>query len=142
MQAVEWKPGVARVVEAREVEGPQLGVDARVLDVARHAVGRDVAVDAYLRGNALRDRAVAGQALVSRDLPPLGVALQALVHPFEGRVRLAEASRRDQRAQLRGGDRRDGKVGRDHQCRGRQPASHATHPAHHAPPHRSCAYPR
>jgi len=51
------------VVEAPLVEGPQLALDAGVLDVAGHAVGRDVAVHADLLRDSLCDRLVAVEAL-------------------------------------------------------------------------------
>ena len=67
MQPVQREAGLSPVVEPALVKRPQLGVDAGVFDVARNAVGRDVAVDPPLLSDAVGDRFVAGQAPVCRD---------------------------------------------------------------------------
>jgi len=78
--------GVARlgcVVEGGLVEGTELGVDAGVLDVARHAVVADVSVDSLAGVDPLRDGLVAGETTPRGDLLAGLVALLAVLETFE-----------------------------------------------------------
>jgi hypothetical protein len=67
VQTVEREAGLGSVIEALDVERPQLGVHSGVLDVTRDAIAGSVAVDTLALGNPLRDRLVTRQALLRCD---------------------------------------------------------------------------
>lgn len=83
VQPINRKARLRRMVERTLIEGTQLRIDAGMLDVTRHAIGRHSAMDTALLRDSFCDRLVAGEALVGRDLSPRGVALEALADPLE-----------------------------------------------------------
>jgi hypothetical protein len=83
MAAVEREASFLQMVEALLVEWPDVGVAARVLDVADGALVADVAVNAGPLRDAVGDRLVAGQALLRRHTLAGLMALLAGLEPLE-----------------------------------------------------------
>jgi len=100
--AVEDESRLELVIECLRLDHADLGVRARVLDMAGDAVGPGLAVDALLRGDPLGDGLVALEALRGGD--PLSglVAFLAVVQPFPLGVRSRERARRDELPELLG----------------------------------------
>ena len=90
VQSVEGEAGLGSVVERARVEGPQIRIDAGVLDVARDAAARRITVHPAPRANPLRDRLVALQAAGGCDLPSRLVTLLTVGRALQGSVRPRE----------------------------------------------------
>jgi hypothetical protein len=91
------------VIERLLIERAELAVRPGMLDVARHAVALDVAVDADAPRDAVGDRLMARETLVGHHAAPTLVAFLAARDALQIRVRLRQRTRRDERAQLRVG---------------------------------------
>ena len=100
MLAVKRETGDTRVVEGRGIEGTKVGIDAGVLGVARLARSLDIFVDTDMPGHAVGHWLVTGQTFGRRHLLALFVTLLAVREPFEIRMRLGEAARGQEAAEL------------------------------------------
>jgi hypothetical protein len=89
MLAVERESGFGRMIEGPRVHVTQLGVDARVLDVAGHTVFRGP-MDAGSSRDAFRDRLVTRQAARRRHFASGFVAPLTVRAAFELSMRLGE----------------------------------------------------
>jgi hypothetical protein len=91
MQSVKRKSGLCPMIESSLIEWPQLRIRTVVLDVTRDAVIGDVAVNAFLLGNALCDRLMAYEAFGGRHLLAGSVTFQAVCNALERRMRLCQS---------------------------------------------------
>lgn len=78
------------VVEVRQIERSDVGVDALMLLVAGFAIPGDLAVDAFFGGDPLGDRLMTGQAAGGLDLFPVRMAFPAVRFALQGAVRLGK----------------------------------------------------
>jgi hypothetical protein len=90
VQAVKREARVSGVIEPDRVEGAKFSLDTGMFDVTGHAIGGDRAMNSLLRGDAPGDGLMARQALCGRHLLSLRVALKAVGHALESRMRPAQ----------------------------------------------------
>ena len=90
--SLEREAGFGAVVEVFGVERPEVGIDALMLDVTNLAVARDLAVDAFFRGDAGGDRTMAGEALLGNDGVVLSMAFPAVRGALESGVCFREGT--------------------------------------------------
>ena len=88
MTAVQRIAGLRRVVEALDIERPEVSRDSAVFGVASFAFPGDIAVNASSPRHPLSDRFVAAQALRRGERAAGLMALLAIGDPFELRVGL------------------------------------------------------
>ena len=125
MPTLEREGGNPCMIEGGLVERPELAVDARVLNVTRHAVSLHIAVHARTTRDSIGDGFVARKTLLRRDAPASLVTFDAIRNALQCRVRLGECTRRQQRAQLSLG--RDMRYEAGSGCKQRHPQSSSYH---------------
>jgi len=93
VQAVKRPAGISGVIEPARIKGTKISLGAGMFDVTCHAIRGHRAMNALLCGDAPGDGLVACQALRGRYLLSLRVALEAVAHTLECRMRAAQPPR-------------------------------------------------
>ena len=78
------------MVEVGRVERPDIHIGALMVLVTDLAISADLAMDAFLGGDPVGDRPVAGETSLGVDRLPVGMAFPAVRFPLERRVSLGE----------------------------------------------------
>ena len=79
-----------RMVEVGRVKRPDIHIGALMFLVADLTIAADLTMDAFLGGNPIGDRPVAGETSLGVDRFPAGMAFSTVCFPLDARVGLGK----------------------------------------------------